>query len=176
MKSPIEPVKDRQTVRPDGSSVKPRIEGLNVRPASLLEDERGELVEVYRPSWGFHPDPLVYVYHVTLRPGSIRGWVVHRKQDDRIFTSFGTMRWAFFDDRESSPTRGLLNVFTWSERNRVLFTIPIGVYHAVQCLGKKDAAFVNMPTRPYDHADPDKYRLPLKNPLIPFDFSQSTAG
>jgi dTDP-4-dehydrorhamnose 3,5-epimerase len=28
----------------------------------------------------------------------------------------------------------------------------------------------NLPTWPYDHADPDKYRLPIKNDLIPFDF------
>jgi dTDP-4-dehydrorhamnose 3,5-epimerase len=29
---------------------------------------------------------------------------------------------------------------------------------------------INLPTCPYDHADPDKYRLPIKNELIPFDF------
>ena len=31
--------------------------------------------------------------------------------------------------------------------------------------------FFNLPSRPYRHADPDKYRLPLKNDVIPFDFS-----
>ncbi len=131
---------------------------------------------MFRPSWGFHPDPLVYVYYVTLRPGSIRGWVVHRKQDDRIFTAGGALQWAFFDDRADSPTRGLLNVHTWSERNRVLFTIPVGVYHAVKNVGVTEAHFVNMPNQPYDHADPDKFRLPLENDLIPFAFKSDTRG
>jgi dTDP-4-dehydrorhamnose 3,5-epimerase len=33
-----------------------------------------------------------------------------------------------------------------------------------------EAFFINMPTRAYDHADPDKYRVPVKNALIPFAF------
>jgi dTDP-4-dehydrorhamnose 3,5-epimerase len=47
------------------------------------------------------------------------------------------------------------------------------VYHGLQNVGLVDAVFINMPTRPYDHADPDKFRLPLTNDLIPFDFSLS---
>jgi dTDP-4-dehydrorhamnose 3,5-epimerase len=29
---------------------------------------------------------------------------------------------------------------------------------------------VNFPTRPYDHASPDKYRLPLDTDEIPYEF------
>jgi len=29
---------------------------------------------------------------------------------------------------------------------------------------------VNMPTRQYNHENPDKYRLPLDTDLIPYDF------
>ena len=48
--------------------------------------------------------------------------------------------------------------------------IPKGVFHAVQNLGQTEAVFINLPTRAYNHEDPDKYRLPLKNDLIPFSF------
>jgi dTDP-4-dehydrorhamnose 3,5-epimerase len=170
------PMKDPQTVTPEGDPIGPRIHGLEIRRALPRMDDRGELIEMYRPSWLFHPDPLVYVYEVVLRPGSIRAWVVHHKQDDRVFVSRGAQRWAFYDDRAASPTRGLLNVFTWSDRNRVLFTTPAGVYHGVQCLGPNEGSFVNMPTRPYDHADPDKVRLPLKNDLIRYEFPATTGG
>jgi dTDP-4-dehydrorhamnose 3,5-epimerase len=64
----------------------------------------------------------------------------------------------------------MLNVFTLSERNRKLLVIPHGVFHAARNIGETEAVFVNMPNRAYDHADPDKYRLPLKNDYIPFDF------
>jgi dTDP-4-dehydrorhamnose 3,5-epimerase len=32
---------------------------------------------------------------------------------------------------------------------------------------------VNFPTIPYDHADPDKYRLPIDTTLIPFSFGSA---
>ncbi len=103
----------------------------------------------------------------------MKGWIVHRKQDDRLFLSRGAVRFGLYDDRPDSPTRGLLSLFTISERNRARIVIPRGVYHALQNVGEGEAVFLNMPTEPYDHADPDKYRLPLKNDLIPFAFDDA---
>jgi len=37
---------------------------------------------------------------------------------------------------------------------------------------ERDALFVSMPTRPYQHDDPDVYRLPLENDQIPYRFEQ----
>jgi dTDP-4-dehydrorhamnose 3,5-epimerase len=166
--------KDVQTVTPEGEPVAPLIAGVKLRRLTSIDDKRGEVVEMYRPSWGLHPDPMVYAYQVSLRPGATRGWTLHKLTDDRLFLSLGVLRWALYDDRAESPTRGMLNVFTLSERNRKLLVIPRGVFHAVRNLGTTDAFFVNMPTRAYDHADPDKYRMPLKNALIPFDFDAET--
>jgi dTDP-4-dehydrorhamnose 3,5-epimerase len=167
---PAAPQKDPATVTPDGTSLAPSIEGVVVRYQRPIEDGRGEVCEVYRPSWGVHPDPLVYVYQVRIRPGAIKGWVVHEHQDDRLFMITGTLRWALFDDRPGSPTRGLVNDLVLSERAAALLIIPRGVYHAVRNVGVGDAIFINMPTHPYQHASPDKLRLPLANTLIPFDF------
>jgi dTDP-4-dehydrorhamnose 3,5-epimerase len=154
--------------------VERRIEGLVVRRATTHEDDRGDLVEIFRTDWGFHPKPVVQVYQASLRPGAIKGWVMHLKQDDRIFALFGFMRWVFYDARTKSPTQGLLHVITISERTRSLIVIPAGVYHAVQNIGLKDASFINLPTRAYDYAKPDKLRLPLENDLIPFRFDART--
>jgi len=96
---------------------------------------------------------------------------VHEHQDDRLFLNLGVTRWVLFDARPASPTHKHLNQLVFSERNRVLLIIPRGVYHAVQNIGTTEVLFLNMPTRPFNHGDPDKFRLPLKNDLIPFDFS-----
>lgn len=165
-----EAVKDRPTVTADWKPLAPRISGVLVKHIPPVEDERGEICEMYRTTWGAHAAPLVYVYMVTIRPGRIKGWVRHARQDDRIFVVKGTLRIALYDDRGDSPTRGQLDVFVVSERNRALVVFPQGVYHGIQNVGESEAIFVNMPTRPYDHADPDKYRLPLRNDLIPFAF------
>jgi dTDP-4-dehydrorhamnose 3,5-epimerase len=167
---PEQPRPDPQTVTPEGKPLAPLIDGVVVRYQQPVEDRRGEVCEVYRPSWGVHDEPLVYVYQVRIRPGAIKGWVVHEHQDDRLFFIAGVVRWGLFDDRPGSPTRGRVNDLVFSERAPALLVIPHGVYHAVRNIGTTDAIFVNMPTRAYEHVTPDKLRLPLDNALIPFRF------
>ena len=147
------------------------IEGVKVRYQRPIEDARGEVTEVYRPSWGLNDDPLVYVYQVSVRPGTIKGWVVHELQEDPLFHITGRRAGRCTTIARIRRRKGLLNELVLSEKNRALMIIPRGVYHAVQNIGISDAIFVNMPTRPYDHGDPDKFRLPLNTPLIPFSFA-----
>ncbi len=165
--------KDQQTVTPEGDPLSKRIHGVLIDQHPLHEDERGSLQEIYNPAWGLHSDPLVYAYCVITRPRQVRGWVVHSRQDDRLFVIRGVFRVALFDDRPESPTYKMLNVFVMSDHRRGLLVIPMGVFHALQNIGSDDACFINLPTRPYSHEDPDKYRLPLKNDHIPFAFDDS---
>ena len=166
------PKKDRQTVTSDGHTVEEFIAGVIIRPARLIEDDRGDLCEIFNPAWGISA-PLVTIVQVTIRPKKVKGWAVHRKQDDRYFISYGVFRLGLYDDRADSPTHKRLMVFTISDRNRALIVIPHGVYHAIQNLGTVDAMFLEMPTVPYNYEDPDKYRLPLKNDLIPYAFEDT---
>lgn len=165
-----QPVKDEQTISSRGESIAPRIEGVVIRRAVPVEDKRGETVEVFSERWGLNRDPLVYVSQISLRPGAIKGWLLHMKQDNRIFLSRGVVRFALYDDRPNSTTHGMVNVFTFSERNRCLIIVPCRLYYAVQNIGQEEAILISMPTEFYNHSDPDEYRLPLKNGLIPFDF------
>jgi len=48
--------------------------------------------------------------------------------------------------------------------------IPAYVFHAHQNIGSADALFVSMPTRAYQHNDPDVYRLPIDTDEIPYQF------
>ena len=170
MPSITQPVKDKQSITPTGQLTKPLISGVVINRRTAIEDERGEIVEVYNPAWNLHSDPLVYIYQTSVRPGAVKGWIVHQKQDDRLYNVIGVLRWVLFDNRPESPTFKMLNDVTVSEHNRALIIIPRGVFHAVKNIGTSDAYFINSPTRAYDHTDPDKLRLPLKNDLIPFAF------
>jgi dTDP-4-dehydrorhamnose 3,5-epimerase len=166
----IAPKKDSPTITADGELLTPLIDGVILRYQRPVEDRRGEVVEVYRPSWGLHDAPLVYVYQVRIRPGAVKGWVIHEHQDDRLFFVSGVVRWGLYDDRPGSPTRGMVNDLVFSERAAALLVIPCGVYHAVKNIGTTDAIFVNMPTRAYEHEAPDKLRVPIEHPSIPFTF------
>lgn len=165
------PVKDVQTVTPQGERIGGSIEGLEVRELRTIPDERGEVCELFRSDWELGDAPVEHAYLSTVRPGVVKGWVMHRAQDDRIAVLFGALRWVWFDERPDSPTAGNIVELTVTERNRAVFTTPAEVWHAVENVGVTDAAFVNFPTAPYNHADPDKYRLPPENDRIPFSFT-----
>lgn len=100
----------------------------------------------------------------------VKGWGLHKKHEDRYFVLAGEMEIVFFDTRPGSPTVNQVSNFVLSEYNRGLLNIPAGIWHANRNLGEKDVICVNFPTQPYQHDDPDKYRLPLDTDQIPYKF------
>jgi dTDP-4-dehydrorhamnose 3,5-epimerase len=139
---------------------------------NTIVDERGEIFELYDTAWGVMAAPMVYAYHITIRPGKVKGWVYHELQEDRLIPVSGVVRVVLYDMRDESPTRGLVQEINISERNRALVVIPRRVVHAVQNIGAGDATFVNLPTRAYDHVNPDKYRIDMKSGRIPYEFDR----
>ncbi|HEX8664741.1 MAG TPA: dTDP-4-dehydrorhamnose 3,5-epimerase family protein [Beijerinckiaceae bacterium] len=169
-------VRDVATVASDGRPLQPLIEGVSFRPAPTHADVRGSVVEMFDPRWQWYPDPLVFAYCFTIRPGVAKGWNLHREHEDRYFLLQGEMELVLYDPRPGSPTFGRVSRMVLSEHNRGLVNVPRDVWHADHNIGTADVVVVNFPTRPYDHADPDKYRLPLDTPLIPHRFPPGTKG
>lgn len=163
--------RDRQLATPDGRQLVDLIDGVRIRELRTIPDHRGTLCVIYDPRWGFTEEPMVYSYQVTLRPGAVKGWIVHETYDDRLFMSSGTLKWVLYDERDGSPTAGKLNELFFDEHHRSLLRIPRGVWHAVQNVGTDDCLMVNHPTEPYDYESPDKTRLPLDTDRIPYSFS-----
>lgn len=169
-----EPVRERQTVTAEGERIDALPTGVSFREAPTHIDERGMVCELFDARWDWHPDPLVFSYVCTIRPGVIKGWGLHKEHDDRYFTLFGELEVVLYDERPESPTCGLVAQLVLSEFRRGLLNIPAGVWHASRNIGDKDVVIVNFPTTPYDHANPDKFRLPLDTDRIPYTFESPT--
>ncbi len=146
-----------------------QIEGVRFNRLHTYDDSRGDLTVIWSDLRGAAPPPP-HVYIVTAAPGSIRAWVYHKRQVDRLAYTNGELRVALYDLRPGSGTYGTLNVMDVGDGNRVLVSIPPEVVHGVQNRGSTAATFVNMPTRAYDPAWPDKSRLPYDHPGIPYTF------
>lgn len=147
------------------------IDGVTVAPLTAHADTRGSLCELLTTRDG-SIEPIVHVYEVTALPGSVRAWVYHRRQYDRLAFVSGRFRIALYDIRPGSPTLNMLNVFLLGREQPGLMRIPPLVIHGVQNLGSETASFVNLPTTAYDPAAPDKCRLPQRDPRIPFSFDE----
>lgn len=169
-------VRDTQTVSADGERLARLPEGMVVRDLVTHTDERGTVCELYDPRWGVSAEALVFAYMFTIRPGMAKGWGIHRRHDDRYAFLRGELELAFYDAREDSATAGEESRLVLSELDRKLITIPRGVWHAERNIGAADVVVVNFPTIPYDHASPDKYRLPLDTDELPAKLGPSWRG
>ena len=162
--------RDAQTVTTDSRPIAGLPQGSIIRDTTTHIDDRGSLFEIYSTAWGVDEEPFEYVYCATIRPGVVKGWALHKEHSDRYCILSGEMRVVLYDVRADSTTCGKVFEVTLSEKRRRLLTIPPFVWHADYNFGQTEAMLVNMPTRQYDHANQDKYRLPIGTPLIPYSF------
>ncbi len=144
------------------------IEGVGVRAARVIPDERGRLGEIMRAD-----DPWFenfgQTYFTTTLPGVVKAWHYHKKQTDHFYVMKGTVKVALFDGREGSPTKDVLNVLYLGEHNPGLLRIPPGVWHGWMCTSTVEAYILNAVSEMYTHADPDEPRVPPHRYQLPHD-------
>ncbi|MBN2052438.1 dTDP-4-dehydrorhamnose 3,5-epimerase family protein [Candidatus Woesearchaeota archaeon] len=151
------------------------IVGVNVKNLRLIKDERGFLMEMLRCD-----DPLFkkfgQVYVSACNPGFVKGWHYHKKQTDNFIVVAGKGRILLYDQREDSATKGNSMEFIMSRDNPILLTIPPGVLHGFEALGKEVLMVVNIPTELYNYKEPDEFRVdPFKND-IPIKWKAKKGG
>ena len=141
------------------------IQGLQVIPLTVHEDDRGYLIEVARiKTEGGFPHSVVHkfgqVYLVgNYARGVVRAFHKHRELWDFFFISHGAAKFVFVDDREDSPTYGETVQVVISERTPTLIVVPPGVYHGWMSL-TDDTQLVSIASETYNHAKPDEVRIP----------------
>lgn len=169
-------IKAQSAVTAEGEEKTQLIEGVIVRPAVRHLDDRGTLTEIWDSRWGIEPEPATSIITATIRPGKIKGWSIHEEQVDRLFFFSGAAKIVLYDNREGSPTQGVINEIYAGEEKYTLVVIPTYIYHAVQNVGNNDVVFVSLPTTPYKHENPDRFRVAPNDPKIPYDFSKVSIG
>ena len=166
----VEGKKDIQLTREDGSDIIELIDGVKIYHPPIHIDDRGDVIEAFNPAWGISSEPLVYVYRVSILPGVVKGWIEHHTYSDRSFFSWGNFKIVLYDNRPDSPTYRKINELYAGIKKPTHVIIPPRVFHAIQNIGEQESWFINMPTKIYNYASPDKYRLPLDNEQIPYRF------
>ena len=148
----------------------PLLHGMRLHRSVPRRDQRGHLTEIFDRRWDWHDEPYDYAYITTILPGVVKGWALHKTHEDRYFVISGEMELVTFDPRPDSPTLGKLSRVVLSGSEPAIINVPRFVWHADHNYGTTETVIINLPTRPYDHENPDKYRLPLDTPLIPHSF------
>ncbi len=100
------------------------------------------------------------VHLTTTFPGRVRAWGLHQRSTDRLFVVTGLVKIVVYDGRHGSPSFGVLNEFTVSEKNPGLLIIPPNLYHGWKNIGTSEAVIINMPASMYNYDAPDALDLP----------------
>lgn len=145
------------------------IEGVKIKKLKPIPDERGRLMEILR-----NDDELFIkfgqVYITTAYPGVIKAWHYHKKQTDNFTVLKGTAKVVLFDNRNGSPTKGMVNEFLVGMHNPLLIQIPKMVYHGFKCVSEEEVVILNIPTDTYNYEAPDEYRIDPHKNNIPYDW------
>lgn len=147
------------------------IEGVELKDLQVIPDERGRLMEILRC------DDKIFsgfgqVYFTTAYPGVVKAWHYHKKQDDFFCVIKGMAKIVLFDNRKNSKTKGKINEFFLGEHNTKLLKIPRLVYHGFKCISEKECIILNIPTKPYNHKNPDEYRENYNSKKIPYSWER----
>lgn len=147
------------------------IEGIEVKVLKLIPDERGRLMEILRTD-----EPMFkgfgQVYMTTTYPGVVKGWHYHKKQWDCICCVAGMLKLVAYDPRSTSKVKGEINEFYIGVHAPKLVRIPPGVYHGWKCISLDEAIVINTVSEPYNHKNPDEYRLDPHTSEIPYSWER----
>jgi len=146
------------------------IHGVQLKQLRWIPDERGKLMEMLRCDDTMF-EKFGQVYVTTCYPGVVKAWHYHQNQSDNMVVIKGMARVALYDTRENSPTRGLVNEFFIGEDNPMLIHIPALVLHGFKAYGLEPAYVVNTVTEPYNHRQPDEFRIDPFDNDIPYHWA-----
>lgn len=167
--------KDAQTATADGRALRDLIDGVQLHEMSNIITRNGITTEVVRPDWDIGRLAIKHMIHVTLRAHAISAWHCHHHQTDRIFVTDGALRIVLFDGRDTSPTKGRINVLHLSRMRPTTLLIPPFVWHGIQNLEHHPSGFINCFDRAYCYENPDEWRLPEDTDAIPYRFAPCQA-
>lgn len=147
------------------------IDGVVLKPLKVIPDERGYLMEILRRDDPFF-EQFGQAYLTVVYPEVVKGWHYHKVQVDHFCVVKGMAKVVLYDDRAGSKTKGEVNEFFIGEKNFAVLRIPNGVLHGMKGIGVEPALLLNLPNEPYDHANPDEFRVHPHDNDVPYDWAR----
>jgi dTDP-4-dehydrorhamnose 3,5-epimerase len=154
-------VKDKQSVLPGGRRVgSPNIQGVQIFELGNVLTRSGSVLEVFRTDWEVVKIQPRHVIWVQMNPGAVTDWHRHLRQTDHLVAVTGSIKVGLWDGRPDSPSSGKADVIRFGALQPALVIVPPGVWHGLRNESGQPAGYLNVNDQPYDHADPDNFRLP----------------
>ena len=144
------------------------ISGVVVTPLRQFCDERGKVMKMISREDSVFRE-FGEVYFSVAYPGVIKGWHIHKRMTLNYAVPSGHIKFVLYDDRQQSPTRGLIQELFLGPDNYCLVTVPPLIWNGFKCVGTESSIVANCSTIPHDPHEADK-RDPFDG-SIPYDWA-----
>ena len=144
------------------------ISGVVVTPLRQFCDERGKVMKMISREDSVFRE-FGEVYFSVAYPGVIKGWHIHKRMTINYAVPSGHIKFVLYDDRQQSPTRGLIQELFLGPDNYCLVTVPPLVWNGFKCVDTESSIVANCSTIPHDPREADK-RDPFDG-SIPYDWT-----
>ena len=144
-----------------------QIHDVQITRLRQIPDERGAVMHMLRE------DSPVFerfgeIYFSTIYPGVVKGWHIHKRMTLNYAVPVGMIKLVCYDDREHSPTSGVVQEIHLGELNYCLVTIPPFVWNGFKAEGGGSALVANCATIPHDPDEID--RMDPFTDSVPYDW------
>lgn len=143
------------------------IDGVRLHPLKQISVPKGDLWHAFKASdegfVGFGE-----AYFTQIQPREVKGWKRHNRCVLNLVVVSGTIKFVIYDDRISSPTKGLFQEILLSPKNNYQrLTVPSGVWMAFAGADSAASMLIDLIPEVYDPSESDRKELNE----IPYDFN-----
>lgn len=117
------------------------IEGVIITDKPSIHDERGYIQHFMRID-DYEYTKFGEVYFSIAYKNVVKAWHLHTEMTLNYLCVYGMIKLVLFDDRENSPTRGILNEFFIGEKNQKMITIPKSVWNGFKGYGERNFSII----------------------------------
>ena len=146
------------------------IEGVKTIPLRLIKDDRGIVMHMMRSDSPWFKQ-FGEVYFSLVYSNIVKAWKRHKRMTQNFAVPEGEIKLVLYDDREASPTFGMIQELRLSLENYCLVQIPPMVWYGFQCVNPSHALIVNCPDMPHDPAESEM--VAFSGSAIPYQWESN---
>jgi len=143
------------------------IDGVVIKKLAQFHDERGKVMRLLDSS-SENFAAINEVYFSCIYANAIKGWHRHKMMTLNYASIFGSVKCVLFDDRDNSPTKGVIQEIFLSPENYCLVSVPPKIWNGFKGLGTDMSTVVNCTSMIHEDDEVDK-KDPFDND-IPYDW------
>jgi len=125
------------------------IEGVVTTKLKQFPDERGSVLHMLRNDDDNFTN-FGECYFSEVFPSAVKAWKFHHEQTQQLSVPVGRIKFVIYDNRESSSTRGALQILELGRPDSYLrLMIPPGLWYGFSCISDVSALLVNCADIPH---------------------------